>query len=385
MLRKILIGVLLLVLGAAIVYRLFFAGAGGPGMGMGGAMPVMVANPVAVEYQREAVFTGRLSAVDAAEVRPQVGGMVEAIHFQEGQMVKAGDKLFTLDMRATRAAAAQAQAQLAQAKAAYDRGVKLREDDAISAADLESRRAAYALAQAGMIQAGVNAGYGQVTAPISGRMGRPEVTVGNVVTAGPNAPLLTTITRLDPLYVDFDLPEDTYLSLLVPDDAGNASHGLKLLKDAPVHVGLANDGDNQFPLEGTLSAVDNHLGVGTGSLRVRAVLPNPNGALVPGLFARVKLVMPRTEHALAVPDAALGTDQTDRVVYVMQPDHTAAPVKVVPGPLVNGLRAVTGLSPSMSVVINGLMRIHPGAPLMPVPADIHTLQPLKPMAGPAAH
>jgi membrane fusion protein, multidrug efflux system len=369
------------VLGLAYLgYQRFFGGAGAPGgMGMGGPAPVMVATVHSHTYQPSYQFNGRLQAVLEAEVRPQVSGLITAVHVQEGAMVKAGTPLFTIDQRTFKAAAAQGVAQLAEAKQAYLRGVSLSAVDAISKADLEQRRAAYQAAQAASTQALVDLDHALIKAPISGRVGRAEVTVGNVVTAGPGAPLLTTIQQLNPLYVEFELDEQRYLELVRLSDAA----GLDVL-NAPVAVGLAADG-NTFPLSATLTAVDNRLGDATGSLRLRATLPNPSSTLLPGLFARVNVTMPVSQTAVLLNDAAIVTDQSKRMVWLVGPDGTGQRREVQTGPMVDGLRAITsGLQDGEQVVVNGLMRVQPGAPLMPVPADMRTLQPLaQPGAQPA--
>lgn len=344
----------------------------------GGAMPVMVAPAESIAYSPTFTFTGRLKAVAEAEVRPQVGGMVEKIHFAEGQLVKQGDPLFTLDLRNYTAAASQAKAQLEQAKLAYERGVALAEQDAISKADLENRKAAWQSAAAANTAAQVNLDFAVVKAPISGRVGRADVTLGNVVSPQ-SAQVLTTVQQLDPMYADFELSEQDYLHLI--QLAGGVTPNLS---DVPVAVGLAADGAD-FPMPGKLAAIDNRLGGDTGSLRARAELGNTNGVLVPGLFARVRVTVPTSETVVAINDAAIGTDQTMRYVYKInaqgQPERTV----VTLGDLTTeGLRVITkGLNAGDKIVVNGLMRIMPGMPVQPVDADMRTLQPLKPVGAPA--
>ena len=338
---------------------------GGPPMG---PMPVLAAQVISQAYQPELPFTGRISAVAEAEIRPAVAGTVEKIHFKEGQLVKEGDVLFTLDLRAFGAQARQAQAQYTQAKAAYDRGVKLREADAISQADLDARKAAYLAAAAGSTEAGTFGNSAHVKSPISGRVGRAEVALGAVV--APGTSLLTTVQQLDPLYVDFDIDEQTYLRLI---EGGSGA-----LRGTPVAVGLATDGTD-YPLSAKLTGLDNRLGETSGALRVRATLENPEGALIPGLFARVKVQLPQTVQALLVNDAAIGTEQTQRFVYKVGANGQPERVVVSVGDMVDGLRAVQSLeagklSSTDRVVINGLMRIRPGSEVVPMPADMRTLQ-----------
>lgn len=366
----VLVGILVLaVLGYFIYHRLSAGGAGMPQQG--GAMPVPTAVVEEQTYNPVYTFTGRLNAVTEAEVRPQVSGLVESIHFKEGQMVKEGDPLVTLDLRTYKAAAAQGVAQATQAKLAYERGVALRAQEAISVAELEQRKAAWQAAEAFNTQARVNLEHAVVKAPISGRVGRAEVTLGNVVDAGGAAPVLTTIQQIDPLYVDFEVNEQTYLSLLSPDGNGTLN-----LADAPVAIGLASDGTD-YPLEAKLSAVDNRFGNSSGSLRMRATLPNANGVLLPGLFARVQLTVPSQQKAPMVNDAIIGTDQANRFVWKIGADGTAQYQQVTLGSVVNGLRVITGgLKAGDKVIVNGLMRLHPGMPVTPVPADMRTLQPV---------
>ncbi len=341
-----------------------------------GALPVVVAPLEASTFNPHYTQSGRLSPKAEAEIRPAVAGIVSKIHFTEGQLVEAGDVLFTLDIRAYGAANQQAAAQFTQAKAAYERGQALRTQDAISQADLEARRAAYLAAAAGSRDAGVVGTSAVIKTPIAGRVGRAEATLGAVV--GPQSGMpLTTVQQLDPLYVDFDIDEQTYLQLV--------ERGQTSLRGIPVAVGLASDGTD-FPLNATLTGLDNRLSEGTGTLSLRATLPNPSGTLISGLFARVKLSLPQPQTALLVNDAALGTDQTLRFLYKINASEQPERVVVTVGSMVNGLRAITSdaLKAGDRVIVNGLMRIRPGMEVTPVPGDMRTLQPLAPPPPPAA-
>ena len=367
---KLILGAALALGAAYIVYTHWFAG-GGEAPQQGGAMPAPVATVEQKDINPVYRFTGRLSSISEAQVRPQVSGLVEAIHFKEGDMVKQGQPLVTLDLRTFRAALAQGQAAAEQARLAYERGVELRKQDAISQADLDGRRAAWKAAEAQNTGARVDMDHAVVKAPIAGRVGRPEVTLGNVVDAGPGAPVLTTIQQVDPMYVDFEVNEQTYLGLLSVD--GN---GAPTMANAPVAIGLASDGDD-YPLRGTLSAVDNRFGADSGSLRMRATLANPTGALLPGLFARVALTVPVTRQAILINDAAVGTDQANRFVYKVGADNTAQYQKVQLGDMAEGLRVITdGLQPGDRIIVGGLLRTRPGMPVQPIPADMSTTQPL---------
>lgn len=339
-----------------------------------GPMPVLVAPLEEATYQPSFAQTGRLTPAAAAQVRTAVAGTVEKIHFTEGQLVKAGEILFTLDIRAFGAQNRQAAAQVTQAKAAYERGQTLRAQDAISQADLEARRAAYLAAAAGSSEAGVVGTRAEIKAPLSGRVGRAEVTVGEVVQAG--VTLLTTVQQLSPLYVDFEMDEQTYLQLV----AGGEGQ----LRGTKVAVGLANTAD--YSLTATLTGLDNQLGTQNGSLRVRATMANPDGTLLPGLFARVKVNLPQTRTALLVNDAAVGTDQNQRFLYKIGASGQPERVVVTVGELVQGLRVVqgAGLKAGDRVVVNGLMRIRPGSEVTPVPADMRTLQAAEAPAAPVS-
>lgn len=380
-LNRILITILVLVI-SYFAYQRLFGAPFNPMAGFGGPMPVTVATVEAAEYQPEYHFTGRFTAVNEAVIRPQVEGTIQAIHFTEGQMVKAGDKLFSINPATFQTAAAQAEAALTQAKAAFERGEKLRAQDAISAADMESRSSAYRAAQAAYTQARQKLNDALVRAPISGRVGRPEITVGNPVSAGNGAPILTTIQSISPMYVDFDASEQTYLQLLEQNLAAGKS-----LIGADVAVGLATAGDD-FPLQAKLTAVDNRLTNGTGSLRLRATLENSDGTLLPGLFARVKLTVPVSLSTVLVNDAAIVTDQASRMVWKIDANATAAsptipqPQKIEIGALSNGLRVVnSGLKAGDRIVVNGLMRVRPGAQVIPMEGDMQTLQPKQPPQG----
>lgn len=361
--KFIFLGVLIL---AALVGYHFFASAmkGGGMPPMGGAMPVSTATANLQDVIESRTFSGRMKAVDDAEIRAQVGGTIEKILFKEGDMVKAGQPLFALDARSTKAGVQQAEASFTEAKLALDRGKVLFAEKVISSKDMETRAATYQRASAALAQAKVNLDYSTIKSPVDGKVGRADVTVGNVV--APGTVVLTTVQSIAPIYVDFDIDEQTYLTFVKMKQAGDVSA-------ATVMVGLATDG-NDYPLEGTLDSTDNRLDPSTGSLRARAVLPNADGSLIPGLFARVKVSAPGTTQAVLVNDAAVATDQSKRFVYVVGADNKATYREVHLGGMVDGLRIVKkGLQGGEVIIVNGLMRVHPGAEVVPVPVDMHTL------------
>ena len=351
---------------AALVGYHFFNAAmkgGQHGMGAPGAMPVSVSVAEKTSVVETQGFSGRFKAVNDAEIRPQVGGTIEKILFKEGEMVKAGQPLFVLDSRTYKAAMQEAQASFTEAEAALNRGKVLFAEQAISQRDMETRAAGYQRAQAGLTQARVNLDYATIKSPINGKVGRADVTVGNVVgPAGPTA--LTTVQSIDPIYVDFDIDEQTYLRF-AGMDGGDTKPVVK--------VGLASDGKD-YPLEGVLESTDNRLDPATGSLRARASLANAEGNLIPGLFARVQVASPQAVERVLINDAAVGTDQTKRFVYVVGADNKATYREVKTGSTVDGLRVVTdGLNGGERVIVNGLMRVMPGAEVIPEVVNMKTL------------
>jgi RND family efflux transporter MFP subunit len=311
-------------------------------------------------------FSGHFEPVDAVEIRPRVSGFVQRVAFTEGAIVRRGDPLFYIDARpyqaeVDRAAAdlerAKTRAQLAQAE--HERAQRLVATQAISREELDARSsgkaegdAAVRAAAAALETAQLNLEWTIVRAPISGRVSRAAVTPGNLVQAGPpSATLLTTIVSLDPIYVYFDSDEQAYLKYV------SAMRGRSA--ELPVYVGLTSE--SGFPHKGKLDFVDNRLDPGAGTIRVRAVVPNPTQLFVPGLFARVRLEGKEQHAATLIQDQAVGTDQDRKFVLVLKPDSSVEYRPVTLGRLVDGLRVIaTGLEPGEDVVINGLLRVRPG-------------------------
>jgi RND family efflux transporter MFP subunit len=310
-------------------------------------------------------FTGHFEAVNSVEVRPRVGGFIERVAFTEGATVHQGDVLFVIDRRPYQAEVARAEAVLAQARTRKEladmeaeRAQKLVSTQAISREELDSRTsnraesdAAIRAAEAALQVARLNLDWTVVRAPISGRVGRAEITAGNVVQGGAGSPtLLTTIVSLDPIYVYFDTDEQAYLKY-----AG----ALGGAKGREVQVGLANE--SGYPHEGRLNFIDNRVDGTAGTIRARAVLSNPNQIFTPGLFARVKLLGTDRHTATLVQDAAVGTDQDRKFVLVLKSDNTVEYRPITTGRVFEGLRVVdSGLKPGERVVINGMMRVRPG-------------------------
>ena len=324
-------------------------------------------------------FTGRVAAVETVELRPRVGGYIERVNYQEGQEVKKGQVLFTLDARTYQAEFDRAQAELSRARSRaalarseLARAGKLAEVRAISTEAFEQRRAATAqaesdvdAAQALAAVARLNLEFTQVRAPIDGLAGRALVTSGNL--ASPDSTVLTTVVSLNPVHVYFEGDEQTYLrhNQQARDDGRMGPRKAR----NPVRVGLS--GEVGYPHVGELDFMDNQVDPGTGTIRARAVLDNSDRVFTPGLFARVQLVGSQPEPALMIDDKAVLTDQDRKFVYVLGQDNTAVRKDVVLGRMVDGLRVVdSGLSAGDQVVVSGVQKIFfPGMPLQATPRD----------------
>jgi multidrug efflux system membrane fusion protein len=334
-------------------------------------------------------FTGRIEAIESAEIRPRVGGTITGVHFAEGGMVAKGDLLFTIDEREYRAAVASARADLARAEARralaateLARSEKLIAAKAVSAGELEARvneskqaEADLLAAKARLATAELNLSFTRVTAPIAGRVGVARLRTGNLV--APGEPVLTTIVSLDPVYVSFRGDERAYLRY--QEMAREGSRPSSRTTDNPVRVALANE--EGFPHEGRMVFVDNAVDPATGTIFARAELPNPDGVFTPGLFARVQLLGSGEREALLIHPQAVLADQDRRFVYVAdqvtlppemggsgQPHLGAVRKDVVLGPTIDGLVVVeSGLDADDRVIVNGMRRIFfPGAPVAPV-------------------
>jgi membrane fusion protein, multidrug efflux system len=328
-------------------------------------------------------FTGRLQAVDSVEVRPRVSGLIAAVRFQEGAIVRRGDPLFEIDPRPFQAEVDRLRAELNRAGATNQRAAselqtaeKLRTENAI-AKEEHDRRAAFAqesTAQAAAVEAALRAAelnleFTRVTSPIDGRVGRAIVTEGNLVSSGPGeATLLTTVVSLDPVYAYFDADEQIFLKYsAAAGPKGPALRGGLRNRGAelPIRMALAND--ESFPRLGRLDFIDNQLDGSTGTIRGRAVFRNSDGQLTPGLFVRLRLAGTGSYRGLLIQDRAVGTDLSKKFVYVVGAKNEIQYRSVTLGPIVDGLRVVrTGLEAGESVVVNGLQRVRPGVQVTPV-------------------
>ncbi|MBK5960592.1 efflux transporter periplasmic adaptor subunit [Rhodoplanes elegans] len=354
------------------------------------AVPVSVA---AVERRPVALFaefSGRLEAVERVEVRPRVAGAVQNVHFVEGALVQKGDLLVTIDPAPYAAEVARAEAQVSAAEARLalarndlERGQQLFGSRTVSQRDLDQRvnaeREAAAnlqAVQASLATARLNLDWTQVRAPVSGRVGRQDVTVGNLVAAGATAPVLTTLVSVDPIYARFDADEGAVRRAL---DAIAAAERTEDAHTAVDRIPVLLDRGGGEPLAGTMQLIDNQVDGRTGTVRVRAVFDNPRGALMPGQFVRLRMGQPKPEPALLVNERAVGTDQDKRFVLVVGDDNKATYRPIGLGPNVEGLRVVTsGLQEGERIVVNGLQRVRPGAVVDPKPVGMDTASWSKP-------
>ncbi|MFZ4833526.1 efflux RND transporter periplasmic adaptor subunit [Rouxiella sp. Mn2063] len=324
-------------------------------------------------------FNGRIEAVQSVQLRPRVSGYIDKVNYTEGQEVKKGQVLFTIDDRTYRAALEQAQAELARARnqanlthSESGRTEKLIGTQAVSTEVWEQRKAAAAQAQSDVLAAQaqldvaqLNLDFTRVTAPIDGRASRALITAGNLVTAGDSASVLTTLVSLNTVYVYFDVDEETFLRYQAQARNGQpvATPGSKL----PVQVGLA--GETGYPHSGYVDFTDNQLNAGTGTIRMRAVLDNSQRLFTPGLFARVQMPGSAQFDATLINDKAVLTDQDRKYVYVVDKDGKAQRRDVELGRLYSGLRIVKkGLVSGDKVIVDGVQKVFmPGMPVSAKP------------------
>lgn len=359
------------------------------------ATPVSVATVKPSAFSRWDEFSGRLEAVERVDIRSRVAGTVQSVHFREGALVKKGELLITIDPAPFIAELDRASAQVAaaQARTSYsrserERAQRLWDEGAIAQRELDERvnaqneaDANLRAAQAALQSARLNVGYSEVRAPVAGRVGRLEVTVGNLVAAGPGAPVLTTLVSVSPIYASYDADESVVARAL--KDAGQ---GAKALDAIPVRMGTA--ATDNTPYQGRLQLVDNQVDPRTGTVRVRAVFDNADGSLMPGQFARIRMGQATAGQALLISERAVGTDQSKKFVLVVGADNKAEYREVTLGTSVNGLRVVdSGLKAGERIVVNGLQRVHPGSLLAPEATDMDAkpeLHQLPPRNGNAA-
>lgn len=339
------------------------------------APTVSAANVVVKSISQWDSFNGRIEAVESVQLRPRVSGYIDKVNYTDGQEVKKGEVLFTIDDRTYRAALEQAQATLARAKtqaslarSEANRTDKLVNTNVVSREEWEQRRSAATQAQADIraAQAAVDAAqlnfdFTKVTAPIDGRASRALITSGNLVTAGDSASVLTTLVSQKTVYVYFDVDESTYLHYQDLARNGQRASGNHLA--LPVEIGLADE--DGYPHQGKVDFLDNQLTPGTGTIRMRALLDNAQRQFTPGLFARVRLPGSAAFKAMLIDDKAVLTDQDRKYVYVVDKDGKAQRRDITPGRLAAGLRIVQqGLTPGDKVIVDGLQKVFmPGMPV----------------------
>src|SRR5437667_6085293 len=339
--------------------------------------PVTVAQPTKRTVTDWDEFTGRFEAVEEVQVRARVGGFVTSVEFRDGAFVRTGDLLYVIDARPFEAVAEQADGQLADARAKaelakreLDRALTLNQTQAVSDSIVDQRRQTLQAARAAEMQAEgalkaakLNIEFTHVMAPITGRVSRHLVTPGNLVQGSEGgSTLLTSIVSLDPIYIYFDVDEATYLrnSKLWFEGKRPSS------RDTPNPVQVALTGETKPSHEGHMDFIDNRLDVSTGTLRSRAVIPNHDLSILPGQFGRVRLIGSSPYEALLLPDTAIATDQSRKIVFVVKDNDTLEARAVELGPLYEGLRVIrTGLKPEDRVIIDGIQRARVGAKVAP--------------------
>jgi RND family efflux transporter MFP subunit len=347
--------------------------------------PVTVSRPVEQDVTDYADFTGRTAAVDSVEVRARVSGYLDRVNFKEGALVKKDDVLFEIDPRPYRADLERARGTVEQ----FEAHVRRLERDYVRAKNLLPRgavgqeeydryegdyREAVAnlhVAKGNRDLAELNLGYTRVTAPVSGRISRYVVTVGNLIQSGDQngGTLLTTIVSVDPMYVYFDMDERTVLRVRQLTREGKASPAREA--EWPVWLGLATE--EGFPHRGRINFEDNQVNPRTGTLRVRGVFPNKDELLSPGLFARVRVPIGRAHRALLVTDRAIDTDQGQKVLYIVNEKNEVVSRPVRLGALHDGLREITdGLNVNAGerVIVKGLQLVRPGITVEPMLVDM---------------
>ncbi len=360
--------------GAALINLSSYAARAETSAAVPPAVPASVAVVAARATAPSDEFSGRLEAVERVEIRSRVAGAIQEIHFREGSLVKKDDLLVLIDPALYAADVARAEGQVAAARARlvltkneFDRGQQLNDSRWISQKDLDSRingfreaEANLKAAEAALQTAKLNLSYTEVRAPVSGRVGKIEYTVGNLIAAGPGAPVLTTLVSINPIYASFNADEQVVTRALktLADEKTPAE-----IDRIPVHM-ITSASDT--PTKGNMQFIDNQVDAKSGTVRVRAVFDNADGHLMPGQFARLSMGQPKAEQTLLVSERAVGTDQNKKYVMVVDDKDKAEYREVTLGVSVEGLRVVLGgLKAGERIVVNGLQRVRPGVQIKP--------------------
>ena len=336
------------------------------------AMPVEV---VVIKEQPVRIwknFSGRLTAVDFVEIRPQASGLITEVRFKDGQLVNKGDILYIIDSRPYKAAVMKAKADLVialnrqdLAEKEYRRAQKLIKTKMISQRIYDERiniklvsESTVKSAKAQLSKAKIDLGYAYIKAPVSGRVSRTEVTIGNLVSAGSSAPLLTSIVSNDSIYADFEVDEQTYLKYMQ-----QGSFNKSITKKIPVELRLQS---NEVVYRGEIYAFDNRIDPTSGTIRARAIFDNSQGRLLPGMYARMRLGSPSENNIILLSERAIGTDQNRKFVYVVNRENKTTYREVKLSDNIGGRRVVNfGLKPGEKVIIRGLMRVRPNMLVKP--------------------
>lgn len=344
-----------------------------------GPLPVSVAKPIQRKVHETSEFTGRFEPSAMVEVRAQVSGQLVEVAFKDGADVKKGDLLFKIDPRPYQNAFEQAQSavttantRIALTKSDVDRAKDLLKTGNITDQVAQQRNQAYqeALAtlqsaQAQLATAKLNLEWTDVRAPVDGRIGRKMVTEGNLIAAGASSSVLTSIVVIKPIYFYFDVDEQSYLRYMGYVHSGEIKQDDK---GAPVRISLPND--NKYTIEGRIDFADNQLDQSTGTLRLRATVPNENGFLTPGVFGKLRVQSSPEYDAMMIPDEAIMSDQTRKLVMTVGQDNKVVPKVVELGQVNDGLRVIkSGVSADDRVIVNGLMRARPGGEVKPQEVD----------------
>lgn len=363
--------ILLIVIAACGLYFILKKTHNGSGKNLTPTVTVKTMEPQKVFLWSE--FSGRLQAVDSAEIRPEVSGRITEVRFEDGDKVDEGDILFVIDPRLYEAAVARAESRLETATANADfakveltRGENMIKTQAIAQRIFDERDntnktslAAIKSAEADLKQANLDLEHAYVRSPLTGRAGRVELTVGNLVQAGPNAPLLTRIVVNDPIYADFEVDEQSYIQN-VRNVANNRS------QERHLQVELTLPGDNEHIYRGQIYSFDNRLDVTSGTIRARAKFNNPDGILVPGMFVKVRLAGSKESDVILVPQQAISSDQNKKYVYVVTADNKVAYREVELGREVDAQRIVLkGLAPGDRVIVKGIQHVKPNDTVIP--------------------
>lgn len=318
-------------------------------------------------------YSGRMAAVDYVELRPEVGGRIDEIKFEDGQLVNKGDVLFVIDPRPYEASVKQAEAALKSAKNQQELALKelkraedLLKTDAVPKRIYDERQSTAQIskntveeAQAQLTRAKIDLDHAYIKSPISGRISRPEITVGNVVQAGPGAPILTTIVSNEGIYADFEIDEQTYLRNIRGKTAATPEEG-------GIPVRLTVGGGGEISYEGYIHSFDNRINPSSGTIRARAYFDNADGALLPGMYASIRMGSPTAENVILLTDQAISTDQDRKFVYVANKEGKAEYREVKLGASVDGQHVIaSGLQSGDAVIVDGIMKIRPDMPVAP--------------------